>query len=359
MRTVACVVVLGSLFAAACGSSSVDLAPTEVTIPTTETVSPSTTTTTVRPATTTTSSTTSTTTSSTTTIPDVPPELVLDDRGVPMNGQTDGVLITETGWVTPVLSGLAGGRHRVWTPCGRTQDIAGGRFVGSVDFVLDPGHGGSEPGAVGRGGLREADLNLDVTLKLRDALVDAGYSVMMTREADVRVPIVTRAEIAQALEPIAFISVHFNGGTDAASTTPGTELYHQIDSPDSKRLAGLIYEEAFGVLDQFDIRWVALGDAGTLVRPNRDGDDYYGVLRRPAPVVSVLAEFAYLSNPAEEQLVSDPVVQQLLADATVTAIERFVTTDDPGSGFIDDPIFRGYGSSGAGRTTNCTDPALE
>ena len=87
-----------------------------------------------------------------------------------MNGQTDGVLITETGWVTPVLSGLAGGRHRVWTPCGRTQDIAGGRFVGSVDFVLDPGHGGSEPGAVGRGGLREADLNLDVTLKLRNAL---------------------------------------------------------------------------------------------------------------------------------------------------------------------------------------------
>ena len=276
MRTLACVAVLSSLLAAACGSSSVDLAPTEVTTPTTESVSASTTTTTAPPTTTTTPTTTSTTTSSTTTIPDVPPELVLDDRGVPTNGQTDGVLITETGWVTPVLSGLAGGRHRVWTPCGRTQDIAGGRFVGSVDFVLDPGHGGSEPGAVGRGGLREADLNLDVTLKLRNALVDAGYSVMMTRQTDVRVPIVTRAEIAQALDPIAFISVHFNAGTDAVSATPGTEMYHQIDSPDSKRLAGLIYEESFGVLDQFDIRWVALGDAGTLVRPNREGGDYYG-----------------------------------------------------------------------------------
>ena len=357
MRIPAIVVALGALLAAACGSSSVDVAPTGVTTPITESVSPSTTTTMAPPATTTTSTTTSTT--STTTIPDVPPELVFDDRGVPMNGQTDGVLITETGWVTPVLSGLAGGRHRVWTPCGRTQDIAGGRFVGSADFVLDPGHGGSEPGAVGRGGLREADLNLDVTLKMRDALVDAGYSVMMTRQTDVRVPIVTRAEIAQALDPIAFISVHFNAGADAASTTPGTEMYHQIDSPDSKRLAGLIYEEAFGVLDQFDIRWVALGDAGTLVRPNREGGDYYGVLRRPAPVVSVLAEFAYLSNPAEEQLVSDSAVQQLLANSTVTAIERFLTTDDPGSGFIDDPIFRGYGSSGAGRTTNCTDPQLE
>jgi len=359
MRTVACVVVLGALLAAACGPSSVEVAPTEVTTPVIESVLPSTTTTTAPPAPTTTPTTTSTTTSSTTTIPDVPPELVLDDQGVPMNGQTDGVLITETGWVTPVLSGLAGGRHRVWTPCGRTQDIAGGRFVGSVDFVLDPGHGGSEPGAVGRGGLREADLNLDVTLKLRNALIDAGYSVMMTRQTDVRVPIVTRAEIAQALDPIAFISVHFNAGTDAVSATPGTEMYHQIDSPDSKRLAGLIYEESFGVLDQFDIRWVALGDAGTLVRPNREGGDYYGVLRRPAPVVSVLAEFAYLSNPSEEQLVSEPVVQQMLADATVKAIERFLTTDDPGSGFIDDPIFRGYGPSGAGRTTNCSDPPLE
>ena len=133
-----------------------------------------------------------------------------------------------------------------------------GRFVDSVDFVLDPGHGALSPErSVGEA--READLNLDVTLKLRNALIDAGYSVMMTRQTDVRVPIVTRAEIAQALDPIAFISVHFNTGTDAVSATPGTEMYHQIDSPDSKRLAGLIYEESFGVLDQFDIRWSRWG----------------------------------------------------------------------------------------------------
>jgi len=284
---------------------------------------------------------------------------VFDGRGVPVNGQASGVLITDTGWVVPVLSGLAGGRHRVWTPCGRSQDISGGQFVASVDFVLDPGHGGSEPGAVGSRGLREADLNLDVTLKLRDALIEAEYTVMMTRQSDVRVPIVTRAEIAQALDPVAFISVHFNAGTDAPSATPGTEMYHQIESAASKRLAGLIYEETVATLDQFDIGWVALEDAGTLFRPNREGGDYYGVLRRPAPVVSVLAEYAYLSNPAEEQLVADPAVQQELADATVTAIERYLNTDDPGSGFVDDPIFRGYGPSGAGRTDNCTDPPLE
>ena len=83
MRTVASVAVLGSLLVAACGSSSVDLAPTEVTTPVIESVLPSITTTTAPP----TPTTTSTTTSSTTTIPDVPPELVLDDQGVPMKAR--------------------------------------------------------------------------------------------------------------------------------------------------------------------------------------------------------------------------------------------------------------------------------
>ena len=83
------------------------------------------------------------------------------------------------------------------------------------------------------------------------------------------------------------------------------------------------------------------------------------MLRRPAPVLSVLAEYAYLSNPAEEELMSDPVVQDQLAQATLAAFERFVSTDDPGTGFIDDPIFRGFGPSGAGGTGNCTDPRLE
>ncbi len=336
-----------------CSPTSVELGAE----PTSTTTASTSTTSTVLSTTTTSTSTTST--SSTTTIPAVLPELQFDEAGVPLNGQSNGVLVSDTGWVLPILSGLDGGRHRVWTPCGRQADVAGGQVIFDADFVLDPGHGGSEPGAVGRGGLAEKDLNLAVSEKIRDALVGAGYSVVMTRESDVRVPIVTRAEIAHALDPLAFLSVHFNAGTDARSTTPGTEMYHQIDRADSKRLAGLLYEETRAVLDQFDVPWVALSDAGTTFRPNRAGGDYYGVLRRPAPVLSVLLEFAYLSNPAEEELVSDPVVQDQLATAVVIAVERFLETDDPGSGFIDDPIFRGFGPSGAGRTDDCIDPVLE
>ncbi len=299
-----------------------------------------------------------TTTVTTTTVPDVLPELVLDDTGVPVNGQTRGVLLTDTGWITPILSATETG-HRVWTPCARQADISGGRVITDADFVLDPGHGGSEPGAVGRGGLVEKDLNLAVSLKVRDALVGAGYSVVMTRERDGRVPIVTRSEIARALNPIAFISVHFNAGTDAPSAIPGTEIYHQIESADSKRFAGLLYEEVRAVLDPYDLSWVALNGGGAMTRPNEEGTDFYGVLRRSGSVLSVLTEFAYLSNPAEEALIGTPTVQDQFAAAVLAAIERYLSTTDLGSGFGENPNLGGYGSSGGGGASDCTDPPLD
>jgi N-acetylmuramoyl-L-alanine amidase len=314
--------------------------------------------TTTAPATTTTTDTTPATTSPPTTSTTVALPLALDEEGVPVNGQSDGVVITTTGWVVPVLGDAADG-WRVWTPCGRESVVGAGEFVAGADFVLDPGHGGSEPGAVGPGGTREADINLQVARRVRDALEADGYRVVMTRDRDIRVPIVTRAEIALALDPIANISIHHNAGTESVSTEPGTEMFFQLSSPDSKRLAGLLYEETREFLDPLGTTWFALEDAGAMGRENRDGSDYYGVLRRPAGVTSVLAEFAYITNPAEEELLNRADVQDGLAEAVRAAVERFVGTTDPGSGFTVDPIFRGYGPSGAGRTTNCTDPALQ
>ncbi len=286
------------------------------------------------------------------------PPFVFDDEGVPVNGQTSGVVMTTTGWVVPVLGPTAQG-WRVWTPCGREAEISTGEFVDAVDIVLDPGHGGSEPGAVGPGGTREADINLQVARRVRDALEADGHRVMLTRNSDIRVPIVTRAEIALALDPIANISIHHNAGTEEVSADPGTEMFFQLASPESKRLAGLIFEETREFLDPLGSTWFALDDAGAMGRANREGGDYYGMLRRPAAVTSVLAEFAYITNPVEEDLLNRADVQDGLAAAVRDAVERFVSTADPGSGFTVNPIFRGFGPSGAGRTTNCTDPVLE
>jgi len=281
---------------------------------------------------------------------------VLDDRGVAANGQTHGVVITDSGWVLPVLGGIDNG-WRVWTPCAREADITAGRYIDAVDVVIDPGHGGpTEPGASAPDGTTEAELNLEIAQRTATALETMGYSVILTRSDDVRVPIATRAEIARALDPKAFISIHLNAGTNARSDGPGTELYYQLESPESRRLGGLIYAETTSVLGRHDIRWVSLTDAGAMARPNRQGTDYYGVLRRPVPVVSVLAELAYISNRSEAELLSTPFAQNEVAAAIARGFDRWVNTDDPGAGFTDDPIFRGYGPSGAGFTTDCTDP---
>lgn len=347
-----------AVLTAACGTSSVDVAdPTETS---STTASSTTTSTTTAPPTTTTPSTTASTTTAPSTTTSVPvPPLQFDAEGVPVNGQTSGVVLTTTGWVVPVLEPFDDG-WRVWTPCGREATIATGEFVETVDIVLDPGHGGpEEPGAVGPGGSREADINLEVSRRARAALEAAGYSVLLVRDADQRVPIVTRAEIARALDPLVFISIHHNAGTDAVSSTPGTEMYFQVGSDESKRLAGLLYEETREALDPLGSQWFAMSDAGAMVRENREGDDYYGVLRRPGPVLSVLAEFAYITNPVEEELLNRADVQDALAGVVVDAVERFTATDDPGSGFTEDPIFRGYGPTGAGRTDDCDDPELE
>lgn len=339
--------------AAACSTDSVsvaepvdpDLGRTEPTVSSTTVSS-----TTVSPP-------SSTTVATTTTVPP-PTELVLDEEGVPVNGQTTGVVITPTGIVVPVLGALDEG-WRVWTPCGRVADVTDGTFLATVDVVLDPGHGGSESGAVGPGGTLESDLNLRIATRAGSVLEDAGRTVLLTRTDDVRIPIVTRAEIALALSPRVFVSIHHNGGTDAPSPTPGTEMFFQVADPESRRLAGLLYEETRAVLDGYDADWVSMADAGAMVRLNRDGGDYYGVLRRTPGVTSVLAEFAYIANASEEALLVRDDVQDGLAAAVGRAVDRLLTTDDPGSGYTEDPIFRGYESSGTGRTTDCTDPALQ
>ena len=322
----------------------------------------STTTTSLSTTTTSTTTSTTTTTTTTTTLPEIgvapAGSMLFDDEGVPVNGQTSGVLITPSGWLTPVLGSAEGGGWRIWTPCGQEAEQIDGEYLSTVDIVLDPGHGGSEPGAVGPNDLREADLNLQVAERAAAALRAAGFTVVLTRDRDVRLPIVTRGEIALALDPIAFISIHHNAGIDAPSSGPGTEMYHQIDVPDSKRLAGLLYEESVEALEQFPVAWVSMSDAGAMVRPNSEGGDYYGVLRRPAGVPSVLAEFAYISNGPEAELLTRADAQDALAGSVASAVQRFSTTDDPGSGFTDEPIFRRFGPSGAGQTEGCQDPDL-
>ena len=76
-------------------------------------------------------------------------------------------------------------------------------------------------------------------------------------------------------------------------------------------------------------------DAGAKYRRRADGSDYYGILRRTAGVPAVLAEAAFISNAPEEALLADPAFQAVEAQALTDAIVRYVSTTDPGSGFVE------------------------
>lgn len=265
-------------------------------------------------------------------------------------------VVTPNGFVVPVVGG-EDGAWLVKTPCSNEAEVDGQPIEGA-HVVLDPGHGGSETGAIGPGGVREEDVNLDVSLRVKRLLEQRGAVVVMTRSTDVRVTIDMRASLAVALRPLAFVSVHHNSGATRKSTTPGSEAYHHLDDPESKRLAGLIFEELQAKLAPYGTDWVVGGDAGAHARRSLDdGDDFYGILRRSQGVPGVLSESAYLSNPSEERLLGTDQFRESEATAIAKAVIRFVTTDDPGSGFIP-PLESSSDPGGGGGTGGCQDPPL-
>jgi hypothetical protein len=112
---------------------------------------------------------------------------------------------------------------------------------------------------------------------------------------------------------------------------------------------------AFATYD--GVAWQADRDAGAKARRRARGDDYYGVLREAQGVPAVIAEGLFISNPPEAALLARPDVQQAEADALARGVARFLTTDDPGSGFVDAyprPEAAGPGGGAAG----CADPPL-
>jgi hypothetical protein len=134
-------------------------------------------------------------------------------------------------------------------------------------------------------------------------------------------------------------------------------VWHQVDDPTSRRLAGLVQEEVAAAFAAYEgVAWQADRDAGAKARRRARGDDYYGVLR-DAGVPAVISEALYLSNPAEAALLARPEVQQAEADALARAVARFLTTDDPGSGFVEaDPRPEAAGPGGG--AAGCVDPPL-
>jgi N-acetylmuramoyl-L-alanine amidase len=227
-------------------------------------------------------------------------------------------------------------------PAGRAQ------HTGKVHrIVLDPGHGGFDPGAIGPGGVREKDVALDVALRAARALRTAGFDVRLTRDADRAVPLENRSAMANAADADLFVSVHCNASESAQGH--GIETYVLDDAKGAEVALRVAARENGGsqggviALSALLARTQGKEHAGrsrafaeklqrsavTSIRAEhaevKDGGVHpaaFSVLvgaRMPA----VLFETSYVSNAREGAWLATPEYRQTLADAMVRAIEDF------------------------------------
>ena len=263
-------------------------------------------------------------------------------------------LISPTGVPLAIID-YSAAEYLVTTPCGNTATLSEGTLITAVDVVIDPGHGGPiDTGAVAPTGMPEKELNLEVATLAQSFLAVRGVSTVLTRAGDYASPLSIRANLADTLRATAMVSIHHNAPTPGPSNLPGVETFIQEDSDSSKRFGGLLWESAMAGLDVFDVAWVAADDAGVMTVLNSRGDDAYGILRTPV-TPTALIELGYISSRPEAELHLDPNYVVVAARAVADAIEIYLTTERPGSGFVEGRVFNP--SPGVGKDV-CVDPPL-
>ena len=182
-------------------------------------------------------------------------------------------------------------------------------------IVIDPGHGGSDSGAVGPSRVTEKSVTLSVSKKLQDILKMSGANVAMTRETDKdvwgvnatdRQELQARVDVAERTPGTdIFVSIHCNAFSNPQSH--GMETYYYDGSYQGKRLATLINEE--------------LEEAGGLFNRGVKTANFYVIKHSSMP--STLLELAFITNPHEEDLLVDEEYQQKLAQAIARGISRY------------------------------------
>ncbi len=215
-------------------------------------------------------------------------------------------------------SSLTKGNHtmtvRVTDKDGKVQSASTTILISPLHgkvIVVDPGHGGYWPGAMG-GGYKEKDWTLSVGLKLRDLLEAQGATVIMTRAIDkhlyfnsnepnngLATELKMRAQISNDAKADAFVSLHFNSGGEG-SPASGIETYHQSFTAQSSIDLATSIQNALIKKTGANDRGVKAGDLSVL-RNNE----------RPA----ALAELGFISNPVDRVFLATPGYQQKLAEA--------------------------------------------
>lgn len=187
-------------------------------------------------------------------------------------------------------------------------------------IVIDPGHGGEDPGALGSTGVHEKDIVLQVSKKLAETLRQAGAEAVLTREDDRELSdpntkslykakvedLTRRVELANNRRADLFISVHVNSFPNRRED--GAQTFSQPGSEESRKLAVAIQNEC----NRF------------LANPGREAKQVDYFANRMAKMPSVIVEIGFISNTREEKLMLDPLYQNKIAWSIYAGITRYL-----------------------------------
>jgi N-acetylmuramoyl-L-alanine amidase len=230
-----------------------------------------------------------------------------------------------------------------------------GRRSRVITIALDPGHGGEDPGAIGKGGTREKDVVLQIAQKLK-ARIDAtpGMRAYLTRDGDYFVPLHVRVEKARRVKADLFVSIHADafirptaGGSSVyvlsssgASSSAARWLADKENAADligginlqvqDRQVAKILLDMSTSaqINDSVKVADNVLNDLKNVYRLHKPQVEKAGFAVLKAPdMPSILVETAFISNPDEERMLRNGADQEKFATALHGGIRRFFTAN--------------------------------
>ncbi|WP_028537165.1 N-acetylmuramoyl-L-alanine amidase [Paludibacterium yongneupense] len=223
--------------------------------------------------------------------------------------------------------------------------------------MIDPGHGGEDPGATGPSGTHEKNVVLQIGHLLRDKINDSGkMRAFMTREDDVFIPLGVRVAKARKLNADLFISIHadafltpaargasvFALSEQGATSTAARYLAKTQNDSDliggvkiatrDRYLAHTLFDltQTATINDSLKLGRAVLGQVGNLNRLHKGRVEQAGFAVLKAPdIPSILVETAFISNPEEEQRLLDSDFQQKMAEAIFSGVRTYFAQGAP------------------------------
>ncbi len=221
-----------------------------------------------------------------------------------------------------------------------------------ITIALDPGHGGEDPGAIGRGGNYEKHVVLAIAQRLKAKLEQQpNMRVMLTRDGDYFVPLNVRVQKARKVQADLFVSIHadafieptargssvFALSEKGASSTAARWLANKENAADligginirskNQQLASVLLDlsTTAQINDSLKLAKAVLGEIGSINKLHKPQVEQAGFAVLKAPdIPSILVETAFISNPEEEAKLTDENYQDQMADALMRGIRKYV-----------------------------------